>query len=599
MGPSPRSKRFTICALAALLVGCSGEPHLTLRGMPTAQPPEAPATEPSPPPFREPYFPFLDDEDQTLSVSVGDTSDGYLVNANQVTESDALTILPKQKARDLAYGSDEMVALLQGAATRHHARSQRPLFLGNVGRRGGGDIRYSVSHNAGRDADVAFAYLDAAGVQIDPPDLVPVDAEGNTRTGLQLDVATTWSIVRALLEGKEAFVQYLFVSTPIRKKLLRYAAGAHEPLFLIERAEEVLVEPAGAPHDDHLHVRIYCGKRDVGGGCVDVGPHHAWVPYHASQRQERAKKAKLALSDGLPSDKAQALKRLVLLDAREDADLVAARLEDASETVRRSAAEALGHLGGREHVKAVGARYALEDDPRVKVALLRTAGTLGGEAAGKLLRDVIASPPTQKTAVRLLSTSFAELASPVPALFVGSCLATLSAGREAPAHDPRRDAVLAAKRARREEPVAALTTLVADTDADLAAAAVDALTQLLNRRPSDVQDPGAWRSLLVPLQGKPHDAWLAKGFLAAGYKVPTLEKTHAFELVRALGGEPYLAANAELVLEQLFEHAAKPTWARADRCEDWLNWLSKRRGALKLPEVPATARAACERLRGA
>src|SRR6185295_2066931 len=37
--------------------------------------------------FHEPYFPFLDDEDPTASVSVGDTSHGYVVNAKLLVES--------------------------------------------------------------------------------------------------------------------------------------------------------------------------------------------------------------------------------------------------------------------------------------------------------------------------------------------------------------------------------------------------------------------------------------------------------------------------------------------------------------------------------
>ena len=46
---------------------------------------EAPPARPEPAPsFREPFFPFLDDEDTSASVSVGDTSHGWIVNAKQL-----------------------------------------------------------------------------------------------------------------------------------------------------------------------------------------------------------------------------------------------------------------------------------------------------------------------------------------------------------------------------------------------------------------------------------------------------------------------------------------------------------------------------------
>jgi len=60
-------------------------------------------------PFPDGYFPFVDGEDPNASVSVGSTSNGYLVSGVPLKESDALAILPKQRKRSLGYASAELI----------------------------------------------------------------------------------------------------------------------------------------------------------------------------------------------------------------------------------------------------------------------------------------------------------------------------------------------------------------------------------------------------------------------------------------------------------------------------------------------------------
>jgi penicillin-insensitive murein endopeptidase len=62
-----------------------------------------------------------------------------------------------------------------------------------------------------------------------------------------------------LVGDGHAKVTHLFVATPIRERLLAYAARIGAPPGLRSRASEVLAQPHGSlPHDDHFHVRVAC-----------------------------------------------------------------------------------------------------------------------------------------------------------------------------------------------------------------------------------------------------------------------------------------------------------------------------------------------------
>jgi penicillin-insensitive murein endopeptidase len=600
-----RSRALVPLLLAvASAAGCSREASLLEARPATIVAPQTIALAPPPPPFREPYFPFLAEEDATRSVSVGDTSDGYLVNASAILPGPHLRVLPRQRARELAFATDEMAALLERAGQDVFGRTGRPLWLGNVARRGGGDIRWSISHNDGRDADIAFAYVDLSGAPTDPPDLARVDAEGlASAESLRFDAAGTWTIVRALLDAAQGSVQYLFVAAPLRRKLLAHARAAGEPARRLAHAEDVLVEPAGAPHDDHLHLRIYCSARDAAGGCIDTGPVHGWARTFPSEPARAAARAAKHLDDANAEERRRALERLVLLRANERADAVAARLSDDSARVRSAAARALGELGGETHGAALAERLRTERDEAVRYALVGAAARLGGASAGKLLAEALSERAPNEVLVRALGGTLGATGL-VPRL-VGASATTsspfLSAWLEAsvPPADHGSAATLriaarAAADAARPEPAPALAALVNDSDADLGRLAQRALARITNREPPRPEDPAAWHQLLTRLRDKPREAWVATGFRDAGYRVPTLEKRHAWELVRALGGSPHHAWNAERTLRALFDHAPKSDdWSATDRCDDWLRWLTKRRAALRLSAPPEATRAAC------
>lgn len=597
-------------------------------------------------PWREPYFPFLDDETPVGSVSVGDTSHGYVVNARQLPVGEAWGVLPKQAARDLAWGSDELVGLLERAATVFHARTGSRMWLGNIGRRGGGDIAWSVSHNSGRDADLALSYLDARGAPVDPPDLVALDRSGLSKDGkYRFDAARTWQTIRALVSDPVP-VQYLFLSEPLKQKVLNHARIAGEPAALVTRAADVVRQPGGAlPHNDHIHLRIYCSARDVEGGCHDTGLVHPWVDLHEEARTRRVRVAAAELADERGDERRRAIERLALLEQRDELPAILRALDDLEPDVREAAAAAVGALGSADvegaaalgHVAALAHRLDRETDAGVRVALLAAIGELGGPVAGATLARALATlagtPPSAEpccdpTAGDDLALEAALTLTPTLPVSVAapSCLSSLvgcgvtpsptgptvapadrSDGRQAALDRDRvlLAAVDAAGRADRLEPVGTLLALLDDDDVQLRARTAGALSRATNSSFGDAWDDPAqdatlrrqatdrWRSTAKALASRPRDAWLASGFLAAGYRVPSFDKRHLWELARASARGDHLAYNACRSLERITgHHPVGVSWSSPSSCRHWIGWLMGNRQRLELEPVPdATARA--------
>jgi penicillin-insensitive murein endopeptidase len=325
-------------------------------------------------------------------VSIGDTTHGRLANGRELTESASLKILPRQKERDLRYGTEQLVALLSHAGTALFEKTQTPLWVGNLGRRDGGDIEWSVSHNAGRDADVAFCYRDVAtGKPATPKDLVQIFQDGLSKDKtLAFDTARTWVVVKALVEFQGASLQYLFISDALKKKLLEHARTIKEPAAIIERAAELLRQPgAAAAHDDHLHVRVYCSQMDAAGGCRDQGVVHPFAKTFEAEREKAAGKARKQLADARPTRRRRALLRLGLVGDARDVPAGLSYLADPAPEVRVAASELVAALGKDEHTPKLIDRFQVEDDSAVLAALVESIGFLGGKDAGVFFRDVL------------------------------------------------------------------------------------------------------------------------------------------------------------------------------------------------------------------
>jgi penicillin-insensitive murein endopeptidase len=94
---------------------------------------------------------------------------------------------------------------------------------------------------------------------------------------VRFDTRANWALVRALLTEPTAEVQFIFIHRALGALLIEEAAREGEPAELVDRAEAVFQSPGHVdPHDDHMHVRVYCDPGDRFYGCVDHGPQRWW-----------------------------------------------------------------------------------------------------------------------------------------------------------------------------------------------------------------------------------------------------------------------------------------------------------------------------------
>ncbi len=214
------------------------------------------------------------------SHSVGTAQNGHLQGSTPLSDTPSLRILPFTRTRGFYFGTAELVTLLQRSADA--VASQYPgsvLRVGNLSSQAGGDIPPSVSHNSGRDADVAFFATDRSGVEVPTGSLVHfgdlgiADSPATEAGRLEFDTARNWALVRHWLSDPVVVVQWIFVSVPLRNRLLDYALRQGEPESLRLRAQRTLVQPRdSSPHADHFHLRIACPANDRP-ACLD-GPGH-------------------------------------------------------------------------------------------------------------------------------------------------------------------------------------------------------------------------------------------------------------------------------------------------------------------------------------
>ncbi|MFW5966661.1 MAG: penicillin-insensitive murein endopeptidase, partial [Persicimonas sp.] len=280
------------------------------------------------------------------SVSLGTTGSGELVNAASLpVESDHHSIIERHRPRGTHYGSEALVRVIEEAAAavaEDHPKAV--LRVGNLSYEQGGDIPWSRSHNSGRDADLAF-YVERRedGEAVPAPSLLSFDASGRSRErpDLVFDVERNWSLVAALLEHEEVDIQWLFISNPLKAKLLRHAEQEGEPDELIERASKLLHQPTGAaPHDDHFHLRITCPREDRLEGCLDYGPRWEWVDWHRDDLFARSLEIARALDSERVDLRKRALDYLERIEAPAAPEIaLSAALGEEDPEVRRRALE--------------------------------------------------------------------------------------------------------------------------------------------------------------------------------------------------------------------------------------------------------------------
>lgn len=255
------------------------------------------------------------------SRSIGTPQNGWLQGGVALQSSDVLRVVPQTVARGFFYGTEDLVRLLEGSAAA--VASQWPgsrLRVANLSRQGGGDIGPSVSHNSGRDADVLFFAYERRREEGEPDNFTHYDALGiadapaAAKGRYEFDTERNWALVKRWLSDPHVQVQWIFISVPLRNRLLDHALRTGEPESLRRVAARVLVQPRdSSPHADHFHLRIACPAGDrpacIDGGRVPALARDAQVDallemyHHGTPSEQRYARELLSLpADGVDAE---------------------------------------------------------------------------------------------------------------------------------------------------------------------------------------------------------------------------------------------------------------------------------------------------------
>jgi penicillin-insensitive murein endopeptidase len=235
------------------------------------------------------------------SISYGRPSRGYLIDGVKLPErGDGYTSREMWITRGNRYGTNELVELLKNVSKRmkKHVKDARLVIADLSGNGGGAATKFHRSHQTGRDVDILYYMRDIEKRPHEPHAMISVDRTLTSKDGLgyTIDVPRTWKLVKELLTAQEAYVQYIFMYQPIAQQIVEHAQRIGEDPVIIARAIKACRQPGdSAPHDDHMHVRIYCPAEDRAFGCVDIGPLDL-----LAERETEKQRMIEAIADALP-----------------------------------------------------------------------------------------------------------------------------------------------------------------------------------------------------------------------------------------------------------------------------------------------------------
>jgi penicillin-insensitive murein endopeptidase len=195
-----------------------------------------------------------------MSLTIGHPNEGYQLRAKRLSSTRELYV--RKSSRDRAYGYPSLVLMLHRSARDvAKAVAGSTMLVGDLSTREGGPLSGHHSHQSGRDADVGFYVLNLRDRPVQSKELVAFDGDGNAKDGggLRFDDYRNWLLVESWVKDRRAGLSHVFVSDPLRARLLRFAREHPRFAPYADRAAALLEQPEnGEPHDDHFHVRISC-----------------------------------------------------------------------------------------------------------------------------------------------------------------------------------------------------------------------------------------------------------------------------------------------------------------------------------------------------
>ncbi|HEX4335692.1 MAG TPA: penicillin-insensitive murein endopeptidase [Polyangiaceae bacterium] len=199
-----------------------------------------------------------------LSLSGGYPNDGWQLRGKRLRPTRELKI--REPGRERVYGHPALVLML-GRSARDVAMAApgSVLLVGDLSSKSGGPQPGHRSHQSGRDADVAFYVTDLHGKPVPSTEYVAFDGDGKSRDGrpFLFDDERNWLLVESWARDRRAGLSHIFVSWPLRERLLKFARSRPRFAPYVLPATALLKQPEkGEAHDDHFHVRITCPKEE-------------------------------------------------------------------------------------------------------------------------------------------------------------------------------------------------------------------------------------------------------------------------------------------------------------------------------------------------
>ncbi|HEY4186694.1 MAG TPA: penicillin-insensitive murein endopeptidase [Polyangia bacterium] len=229
------------------------------------------------------------------SESIGWPANGTLRGPARLPfKGDGYVIGEPWRARESNHGSDELVeAIVRASRAVARAYPGSVAAVGDLSRASGGGSAEHKSHQSGRDVDVFYYAVRPSGAPVMPGNaMIHYDRAGRSASWspaqgtaapvadvpeVRFDVRRNWRFVRALLLDPGVEVQWIFVQKDLAARLIQQGHAEGDDPELLARALAIVRQPSDSePHDDHMHIRIYCDPDDRAEGCVDKGPARWW-----------------------------------------------------------------------------------------------------------------------------------------------------------------------------------------------------------------------------------------------------------------------------------------------------------------------------------
>jgi penicillin-insensitive murein endopeptidase len=198
-----------------------------------------------------------------MSLSVGYPNDGWQKRAIKMKTRKYLKV--KGGSGRFTWGHPALVKMLyRSSRDIYRAKRGSVMLVGDISRKKGGSLAGHHSHQSGRDADIAFYAKNKKGKPVRLKKFVAFDGDGKAKdgSGLRFDTWRNWLLIQSWINDHRAGLSHIFVSRPLKKRLLAFARKRPAYKKHVKRALQLLKEPANADaHDDHFHVRISCPKK--------------------------------------------------------------------------------------------------------------------------------------------------------------------------------------------------------------------------------------------------------------------------------------------------------------------------------------------------